>query len=295
MEIIKRKILLENLISRASGSTYGTITATTININIPLYQEIKDLGMVNSMAYIPKDGSNVDYSILISKLNNQSTINNTTFNFVTNPDANFVVNDSVYSPDTRYPDKVLSDYFKTGRDVSGYTEDRLESVYSYGFTGDDRLIPNRNVTIDNYINYEDVEIEGVTRVISNNQLNPVIYTEDGSLSDANVGNTTAPYQENGLLFETTTGRTRTVSDGSEINLTTMYYKGQNLNNTNVELSAFTREEYLLYITQEPKVESDVFIDRGATSVLPSHTQLAEINTLEQLENFGNGFYNLIKF
>lgn len=295
MEIIKRKILLENFISRTSGSTYGTITATTININIPIYQEIKDLGMVSGMSYIPKDGSNIDYSILISKLNNQSTINNRTFNFVTNPDANFVVTDSVYSPDTRYIDKALSYYFKTGTDVSGYTEDRLENVYSYGFTGDDRLIPNRNVTIDNYINYEDIEIEGVTRVISNNQLNPVIYTEDGSLSDDNIGKTVAPYQENGLLFETTTGRTRTVSDGSIIDLTTMYYKGQGLNNTNVELSAFTREEYLLYITQEPKVESDVFIERGATSVLPSHTQLAEINTLEQLENFGNGFYKLIKF
>ena len=42
MEVIKRKILLESLRSRYSGSTYGAITATTINLIVPLTQDIKE-------------------------------------------------------------------------------------------------------------------------------------------------------------------------------------------------------------------------------------------------------------
>lgn len=294
MEIIKRKILLENFVSRTPGPTYGTITATTVNLNIPLYQEIKDLGMVKDLPTIKYDGSSADYTLLINKLNNIQTINTTTFNFVKNPTDNFTNDKTIYSPDTRYVDKFIEEYFIYGNDVSGITEDRLQNVYSYGFDDNDRFIVNRDVELNTYTNFLGKEVDGVNRVISNDDLNPITYTEDGDLNDTNFGSTVPPYQLNGLLFQTFTGSSVQFGEEASIPLTNIYYKSQGLNNTNVGLSGFTREEYLLYITQEPKVESDVFIDRGVTSVLPSHTQLAEINSLEQLEKFGNGFYNLIK-
>jgi hypothetical protein len=72
----------------------------------------------------------------------------------------------------------------------------------------------------------------------------------------------------------------------------MYYHGQGVNETNSTLSALTIEEYLLHITQKPKVDSDLFIDRGEASVLQSHLQMSEITTLEQLVNYNNGYYNI---
>jgi len=72
----------------------------------------------------------------------------------------------------------------------------------------------------------------------------------------------------------------------------VYYHGQGVNETNSTLAALTIQEYLLHITQKPKVYSDLFIDRGGTSVLQSHLQMSEIITMEQLVNYGNGYYNI---
>lgn len=301
MEVIKKKILLESLRSRYSGSTYGTITATTLSLLVPLTQEIKDLGMVHTLDYIPKGVINPDTNKLVdySVLNQKLIANNITdFNFMKDPTVNFTTSKSTLSPDTRNAGYKLSDYFSLGIDISAYTESRVENVYSYGYTGDDRLKVGKNVKIDPHYNFTGGTVAGYSRVISNNNKNPLIYTEFADDNDLNFGKTIPPYQQNGFLFMSMTARTNekyaVTDDFGETAITKMFYKGQSFNSTNVELSAGTREEYLLYITAPPKVESDVFIERGGISVMPYHGQLAEINTLEQLEKFGNGFYKIKK-
>lgn len=298
MNIIKRRILLESFKSRNHDSTYGTFTASTININIPIYQEIKDLGNPQDLDYIAfgeltPEGSLVDYTTLINRIGESG------FNFINNPTDNFSISKYVYRPDIRHPEKKLVDYFQKGINISGTTEDRLENVASVGYEGLDKYIPNKDVELTNYDNFKNELINGVTKVISNNNFNPITYTEDGNPSDINYASIIPNYQENGILFQTFTGLTRTFYNAktnvtSIIPLTNVYYMGQGFNETNINLKANTRKEYLLHITEEPKVQSDIFIDRQGPTVFPSHTQLAEINTLEQLENFGNGFYNLIK-
>ena len=301
MEIIKRKILLENLRSRYSGSTYGTITATTISLLIPLTQDIKDLGMVHSLDYIPKGDSDittgllVDYTLLIDKLKDTGS---NTFNFCINPNANFTTIKSTLSPDTRNAGYNLASYLSNGLDVSGYTESRIENSHSYGFTGDSRLIVGKNVNIDPHYNFTGGTVAGLNKIISNNDKNPIIYTEFADSNDVYYGKIIPPYQDNGILFMSVTATTNTeysvTDDFDETSVTKMFYKGQSFNLTNVGLYASTRQEHLLHITSLPKVESDIFIERGGTSVIPIHGQLAEINTLEQLEKFGNGFYNIIR-
>jgi hypothetical protein len=301
MEIIKRKILLESLTSRYSGSTYGIITATTISLLIPLTQDIKDLGMVHSLDYTPKGqispytGKLVDYTLLINEL---ILTNSNTFNFSINPGSNFTTTKSTLSPDTRNSGYGLSSYISNGLDVSGYTESRIENSHSYGFTGDSRLIVGKDVNIEPYINFNGVSVTGLNKVISNTNKNPIIYTEFADSNDINYGNIIPPYQDNGILFMSVTADTTVglaiTDDFGETSVTKMFYKGQSFNMTNVDLYASTRQEYLLHITTLPKVESDVFIERGGISVIPIHGQLAEINTLEQLEKFGNGFYKIIK-
>lgn len=300
MEVIKRKILLESLRSRYSGSTYGTITATTINILVPLNQDIKDLGMVHSLDVIPKGVTSpdtnklVDYSVLINKLK-ETNLN--IFNFSINPTI-ITTTKSSLSPDTRNAGYGISDYISKGIDISGYTESRIQTAYSYGFTGDERLITNRNVEVVPHYNFTGGTVAGITKVIENNSKNPIIYTEFADTNDSRFGKTTPPYQDNGILFLSVTAISTDTNavegDEGEYMITKMYYRGQSLNLTNVDLYAATRQEYLLYITSPPKVDSDVFIERGGLSVMPMHGQLAEINTLEQLEKFGNGFYKISK-
>jgi hypothetical protein len=47
-------------------------------------------------------------------------------------------------------------------------------------------------------------------------------------------------------------------------------------------------------TEEPKVESEVFIERGGTVIFAKHGRMAEINNLTQLEKYGNGLYKINK-
>ena len=75
----------------------------------------------------------------------------------------------------------------------------------------------------------------------------------------------------------------------------MYYHAQGFNITNSSLSASIKEEYLLGVTSTPEVESDVFIDRGRTTILQSHLQLSEITNMGELINYGNGSYKIIKW
>lgn len=291
MEIKKVKILLENYISRDPNNYYGSLTATSFNVNVFLTQELKDIGMFSNLPIIPYDKNStlLNYEPIPQKLLDYGGGD---FNFITQPGSNFYPTGSNYN-DIRYKYKTQSDYFTNNIIVSGLTEDRLNNFSSYGYVGNHKYIPGFNMDNTLYYNYLNLPINGVTRIISLNDFNPIIYTEDGDLNDQNLG---TPLQSDGILFETYTGQTRTIvnpiTGTNDIPLTKIYYHGQGVNQTNSSLSALTIQEYLLHITEVPKVESDLFIDRGESNVLQSHLQMSEITTLQQLVNYGNGYYNI---
>jgi hypothetical protein len=55
-----------------------------------------------------------------------------------------------------------------------------------------------------------------------------------------------------------------------------------------------KDEVKMGVVFTPKVEEEVFIERQGISVFESQTRLSEINTLEHLEEYNNGYYNIIK-
>ena len=55
-----------------------------------------------------------------------------------------------------------------------------------------------------------------------------------------------------------------------------------------------REEYKLGIATKEKIESNVYIDRGVASSFEKHLKLLDINSLESLEQLGNGYFNIKK-
>lgn len=223
MELIKRKILLEDLTSRKEGITYGTITGDTIYINILLTQTIDDMGMFT---------------------------------------------------DTDYTSGNVSDYFKDGLILTGTTDSQLSFFKSYSKTSpyNTSFIPESG----NYTDYKGNTINGVSKILDLS--GPTGYTFNGS-NDYKLGTDS---QDTGILYK------------DYDSYTTFQFKAEGWNETNTSLSNIIKEEIFFGITTPPEIESDVFIDRGATSVLTPHLKLSEIESVEHLDFYGNGYFIIIK-
>lgn len=291
MEVLKRKILLENSVDRNYNSpTWGVLTATTFYINIILTQSMDDMGIFSDIEYFPKDNNPVNvpafYGILIDKL----TASGITFPFMSGivPQINPY---STFDTDIlRNPNKNEVDYYNfLNLKISGYTDSKLEDVRSYAASNPYRI--GFDVNTETYDNYEGISVNGVNRIKIMGE--PSIYVFD-TPNDTNLGTSNQIY---GIRYSDYSGETRlvTTSDSNyNLNKTQFDFIGEGWNMTNTSLSALTKEEYLFGIISPPEVKSDVFIDRGITSVIDKHLRLSEINDLGHLSRYGNGYYKLNK-
>jgi hypothetical protein len=291
MEIIKRKILLEDSTDRDYNSTNWGYLKTSINefyINIFLNQSMDDMGMYLDMEYVPKNGSPLPtgfYSILTSNMTGGTTY---TFMSGTQPLMNpYTAFDNLT---LRNPLKVGSDYYSQQHLViTGMTDSKIEDVRTYA-AGDPYRV-NLPVEQGQYRDYTNTTYFGVSKIKS--VAEPKVYVFD-TIDDVDLGTVNQIY---GLRYLDYTGRTRTITYNNRRfidNVTEFSYIGQGLNMTNMSLSALTKEEYLFGIIFPAEVKSDVFIDRGLNSVMDKHLKFSEISTLDRLANYGNGFYRLNK-
>lgn len=290
MEIIKRKVLLENSTDRINPKTWGTITATTFYINIMLTQNVDDMGLFIDSDYIKKDSANtpVDYSILKTKLSELGYL----FPFMLGAQAqqtNLLANNTE-KKNLRFPSKNENDYYAFGNNViSGSTDSKIEDVRSYAKDNPFRILFDTKT--DTYTNYNGDTVVGVDRIKSKGE--PTIYVFD-TPNDINLGTNN---QINGIQYLDYSGFVRTIKSEygtNKINRTDFRYISEGWNETNTSLSALTKEEYLFGIISPPEVESDVFIDRGTTSVSDLHLRLSEIKNLDQLSRYGNRLYKINK-
>lgn len=280
---------MEDSVDRTPNSpTWGVMTATTFYLKISLTQNIDDMGLFTDFEYIPKDNattSQPDYTLLVDKL----SASGITFPFMEGaavPKMTGITGTNKFT--LRMPDKIVSDYYVYGNTtVTGLTESRIDELKSY-----DRLNEYKvgfDMYTETYNNYKNILLNGVSRVHSMGE--PRIYVFD-SIDDGNIGTDKQIY---GIKYLEYTGTSRNVVIDNiqmTINLNSFSYTSEGWNETNTSLSAITREEYLFGITTPPEVQSDVFIDRGQTSVLDMHFRLSEIKDLGELARYGNGFYKL---
>ena len=288
MEILfKRKILLENSVDRTFNSpTWGQITATTFYVNVVLTQSMDNMGVFTDIEYFPKTDISTppDYTVLTEKL----SASGIRFPFMTGgtPTMNPLINNEIL----RIPSKTESDYYNyLNLKISGYTDSKLEDVRSYKATEPFRVGFNTNVS--NYLNYKGESVSGVSKLHS--FADPRIYVFD-AIDDSDIGENT---QTSGLRYLDYTGDTRQVIINgveSTIPVTEFNYIGEGSNQYNTSLSASIKEEYLFGIISPPEVQSEVFIERGMTSVMDKHLRLSEVNDLGELTRYGNGFYKLNK-
>tara|TARA_Y100000389_G_scaffold68454_1_gene64933 strand:+ start:8383 stop:9264 length:882 start_codon:yes stop_codon:yes gene_type:complete len=293
MEIIKRKISLDEYTSRKKDN-WGQITATTFSLNVFFTQNGYDMGIGTETSFIAKDNSTIDPATFYEKAPNGKLLTklaSSDFKFKDGTRTSVPINSKV--PNTRNPNKITDDYYISGGPVTGLTEDRLDVVTSYSNTDPYQIDIDIDKNID-AIDYQNTSFVSGTRVKSNDDLNPITYLIDGDNTEPS--DLSKPEVTRGVYYVTKTDEVRTVLSQeyglSNIPFTEMYYNSEGFNQTNVELNATTKEEYLFGITSTPTVFSDLFIDRGRTTVLQSHMQLGEIKNMEDLINYGNGFYNL---
>jgi len=289
MELLKRKILLENSIDRSYSDNWGRLTAKTFNINIFLTQNIDDMGLFSDVEYIPKSSSyQMNYDILASTLtvyNNPALL---TFTQVNTP--YFSIGTKFDQITLRYPQSNASDFYDYGGNtvLTGATDSKLEDLRSYK-----SLFPvNFVVNSESYTYFDgSTTVDGVDLITQKGE--PTVYVFD-TPQTLDIGTDNQIY---GLQYKDYSAVTRNMVISGDTNnnpLTTFRFKREGWNQTNTSLSALTKEEYLFGITSVPEVKNDVFIDRGTTSVLDRHLRLSEISNIGELEEYGNGFYKLNK-
>lgn len=281
MEIIKKKIYLEDHITRASGTTYGTVTATTFYFSIFLKQDMDDMGSFTNLVYVPKSNNTADqpnYTILTNKINSLNI--QPLFPFMTGGLPTNIPNN--INPFYRTPGKTAQDYYNFyniynnlfGGQITTFTENRVNDLQSYIRTNKFQL----NLNIDNvqYVNYNNQTINGVSRIVDINI--PYKYVFDANQSNPSD-------KQYGLYYEN-------IADS---NLAFVTYNSESLNITNAVLSAITKEEYLFGITSKPEIKSDVFIDRGITNVIEKQMRISEVKTVDQTERYQNNYFRVTRF
>jgi hypothetical protein len=81
---------------------------------------------------------------------------------------------------------------------------------------------------------------------------------------------------------------------SDINSTDsiISYNTSGLTNQNSIQSPLIKYDYLIGVVSEPKINIDVFIDRGDNSSYDRHMRLGDVKSLTDLENYGNGYFKI---
>lgn len=173
-----------------------------------------------------------------------------------------------------------SHWYESGGGISGFTDSKVEGLRSYNPLNP--FIVDFDIERENYFNFQGTPINGVSRV-TNISGDTVTYTYDAK-NDLNIGTSN---QTTGILYKE---NINSITD----DVTLMKYQSEGWNSTNSQLSAIIKEEYLMGITTFPEIENDVFIDRGVITVMESHLRMSEVESLDHLIRYGNGFYNVVR-
>jgi hypothetical protein len=175
MELIKRKILLEDSIDRNYDSlTWGQVTATTFYINVMVTQNIDNMGMFKDITFI-------------ENITGQTITNLTETERLT----------------LRLP-KTIDKYYTFGNSIiTGATDSKIEDVRSYNAVTP--FIPNFDINKSEYLNYNNISVNGVDRVKSLDEPKIYVFDTDDNLNLGTIN------QTSGLKFSDYSGITRNVT------------------------------------------------------------------------------------
>ena len=253
METIKIIRNIENYKSRVNDNTYDTITAQTVNFNIFLEQKMDDQGVFTDMEFNP----------LLPYLTQK-------------PNDLGVFNSFVYG---RFPAAPLSFYLPTQLKVEGKSDDsQLPNVSSYRIDQNTRqpiYVSNLDMTVNSDLIF--------TGVLSQDN-EKIVYAINSF--ENNISGTGIHY----ITFKNEYVN-RVEDDGTQTfyKSTDFYTELDSINDSNVTLSALTKQEEYLGLVFKPEVDSEVFIDRGVSDIFERHALLGELKTTNDIDTNRGGF------
>jgi hypothetical protein len=271
MEVIKRKISFEDITSREYNTTYGSFTGSGFTLNVMLTQTMDDMGMFTDVPF--ETTATPDYTALLQKYSDLGLFPT----FVGGTVPTIVLNDDT---SIRVVGKPVMDYYAQGGAVTGLTDSKLVRVKSFSSTNPYQV--GLSMVSETYENFKYAIVNGETKLTVNGEPREYVIDKDDLLADT------------GIRYETYTGTTLETPNGAVTSDTSFEFNSEGWNKLNSSLSAITKEEYLMGIINPPEVQSDVFIDRGSTTVMEKHLRLSEIESVEHLVDYGNGFYKIAK-
>ncbi len=145
--------------------------------------------------------------------------------------------------------------------ISGYTDARLLEIQTY-----DRDQPYQ------------VGYNGVTQID---------YDTNGNIKFIE-------YILNDIKYQTTFGRPLFFDnnpDRRRPSPTVYFFESEGLTEENINV---IKKEVEMGLSEPPKIEEEIFIERQETSVFERHLRMGEIESLEQLEEYKNGYYTIFK-
>lgn len=184
-------------------------------------------------------------------------------------------------PYTRLTGLPVQNYYTYNESqITGFTESQLERVEGYNQN-------NPYVVGLNVADLPSVEYTGVLEIKDDS----ILYVIGGEVDSSGgyVDGTGIVYE----TFETTRIVTDSMTQESkEISITTFRYKNKGYREYNTNLYANIKEDKYLGVVFQPQVDNDILIDRGTVNVMERHLKMSEIDSVEQLEKYGQGFFNV---
>jgi len=303
MELIKKTICLndfrcklENNWGSVTGLTSNNaveyfvtgatgLTSNLLNLNILFIQKYDDIGVLTdtSKNWIPKKTYYYGEVVIYNGYSYRcyvTTSNSDTFN-LTEWENNFLevlVDDYGLPILTDSGDIILAPIlYGSGHTVNFVGESKIDEFRRYSKTNND--IDLYNPKWNSGYTQEIKDVYGNIKKIISESTN---YSgTKQNLYEYVLGATEGQLEETGIHY-------RDISNGiSEIT-----YNTDNLTPENSIISPALKKEYLLGAVEPPKIISDVFIDRGSNSTFDKNLKLGEIRMLDDLDNYGNGFFKI---
>jgi len=160
--------------------------------------------------------------------------------------------------------KTIDDYLSQGGLITYVGESRLDELATR--KSENKYIVGLELNVNKFINYNGVEVTGFNKIT---EINGGIYKY--------------------IIDNVFTYETNVNNDTTQIN-----YLSQGWNKLNTSFEANYKEDYLLGYDNVGYINSDVFIDRGITSVYDYHLPLMEIDNLDKLIKYNDNFYKIKK-
>jgi len=301
MQYLYRKVCTEDLITRESGPLYGSLTATSIYINVYIEQDLKNIGLATDTEYVNESWSTNQSLAPIRSANNTSPFVATNTGIINIVSSAYTVYSAVnitvsgWTDDLRIKGETLNDIISIPVSVSAITDSKLGNYQSYNVTNP--YIAGFDIDANVYVNLSGQTITGVSRVTTISATS-VSYVSDVDKNDAYIGTT---QQSDGFLYTDyedpadfyDVNKMSSIIDPS-ISSTKLDFKGQGWNQSNTSFSAITREESFFGLSDTPTVSSDILIDRGNVSPMATFMRLGEITSIDDFDRYGGKFFKVVK-